>query len=148
MTMNTSRVFVAVVGILLPYLARLPGGADWLAQYSHGGPDAWLFLGGFNAIAWVAIVAISLLYRHAASLLAPSLLGFGFLAWAHGSLDLASDAQAALALIFIPIYALLPIGVGGMVGYVMDRRLRRSHPVRPTKPSPAVPGNDSSSGTF
>jgi hypothetical protein len=54
----------------------------------------------------------------------PSLFGFGFLAWAHYSLDLAADAQAAIALVFIPIYALLPIGIGGAIGYVVDRRLR------------------------
>lgn len=126
MTMNKARLLVGLAGILLPYLARLPGGAAWLAQYTGVGPGAWLFLGGFNAIAWGAMVAISFLFRRPASLLAPALFGFGFLAWAYGSLDLRSDAQAALALVFIPIYALLPIVVGGVIGYVIDRRLRRS----------------------
>lgn len=128
MTMAQARWAVVAVGLVLPYLARLPGGLDWLAQYTAGGLGGALLLSGFNAIAWGAIVAISVAYRHAASVLAPALAGFVPLAWAHASLDLASDAQAAIALVFIPVYALLPIAVGGVVGGVIDRRLRaRSH---------------------
>lgn len=130
--MARARWLVVVVGILLPYLARLPDGLDWLRQYTavDTGLAAHLFLGGFNAIAWGAILAISFLYRHAVSLLAPCMLGFGFLAGLHATLDLHADAQAAVALVFIPIYALLPIAVGGAIGYVIDRRLRRRTEVR------------------
>ncbi|MGH8320711.1 MAG: hypothetical protein ACRESI_02025 [Gammaproteobacteria bacterium] len=123
--MTKARIAVVLIGILLPYLSRLPHGIPWLEQYTDTGIGGFLFFGAFNAIAWISIVAISFLYRRPASLLAPCLLGFGYLAWAHYSLDLASDAQAAIALIFIPIYSLLPIVIGGVIGYVFDRRSRR-----------------------
>jgi hypothetical protein len=84
-----------------------------------------LLFGAFNAIAWGSIVALSFLFRKPEPLLIPCAAGFIFLGWAHYTLDLASDAQAAVALIFIPIYALLPIALGGAVGYVLDHRLRR-----------------------
>lgn len=122
MTMFKARIIIVLVGLLLPYAARLPRGAAWLQQYTDHGLGAWLFLGVCNAIAWGAILATSLLYRRPASLLAPSLFGFGFLAWAHCSLDLTADAQAAVALIFIPIFALAPILFGAVIGYFLDRR--------------------------
>ena len=58
----------------------------------------------------------------------PCGLGFVFLAWAHYTLDLAADAQASIALIFIPIYSLVPTGVGALIGLVIDRSVRRADP--------------------
>lgn len=127
MTLFKARLMVILLGMALPYLARLPGDLDWLGQYTDTSVGGWIFLGAFNAIAWGSILGISLLYRCPQSLLLPSVLGFGYLAWAHYSLDLAADAQAALGIIFIPIYALLPILVGGAAGYALDRRLRQRH---------------------
>ena len=121
MTMRKARLIVMLVGMLLPYAARLPHGIGWLAQYTDNGIGAWLFMGAFNAIPWGAIIAVSFLYKRPSSLWAPALLGFGFLAFAHYSLDLAADAQAAVALVFIPIYALVPIAIGAIVGYFMGR---------------------------
>lgn len=125
MTMRNARFILVLVGVLLPYAARLPRGIGWLQQYTDTSPGGWLFLAAFNAIAWGALLAISFLYRQVVSLVAPCLLGFGFLAWAHCAIDLSADPQAAIALVFIPIYALVPISVGGVVGYIVDRRLRR-----------------------
>jgi hypothetical protein len=121
---NTIRIIIAIVGILLPYAVRIPRGAPWVEQYTDTSIGGFLFFGAFNAIAWGSIVALSFLFRRPALLLIPCALGFGFLACAHYTLDLASDAQAAVALIFIPIYALVPIALGGAFGYVLDRRLR------------------------
>lgn len=128
MTMRSARILVVLVGLVLPYAARVPQGAQWLEQYTQSGLGAWLFLGAFNAIAWGALLAVSLMYTRPSSLLAPSLLGFGFLAWAHYSLDLAADAQAAIALVFIPIYALGPILVGAAIGFMLDRRATAQRP--------------------
>ncbi len=125
MKMHSARFAVVAVGIVLPYAARLPRGVEWLQQYTNTGLAGWLLFEAFNAIAWGTIFAISFTYRRPASLIAPCLIGFGFLAWAHSTLDLSVDAQAAIALIFIPIYALLPIAIGGAIGYIVDRRLRR-----------------------
>ncbi|MCR6664123.1 MAG: hypothetical protein NVV60_13485 [Luteimonas sp.] len=125
MTLARARLLVVLIGLVLPYAVRLPFGLDWLAQYTHVGLPGWLLLGGCNAIAWGAILLVSLAYRHAASLLVPALCGFAFLAWAHAGLDLQADAQSPIALVFIPIYALAPILLGGVVGYVVDRVLRQ-----------------------
>lgn len=119
--MKSARILVVAIGILLPYLVRLPFGKEWVEQYMQGGISGWLFFGAFNAIAWGSILALSFLYRRPRSLIFPAVFGFGFLAWAHASLDLGSDAQAAIALIFIPIYAVAPILVGGLVGLLFDR---------------------------
>jgi hypothetical protein len=97
MTMTAARLLVVLFGVSLPYLARLPFGLDWLAQYTDIDIAGWLFFGAFNA-----------------------------LAWAHAILDLCADARAAIALIFIPVFALAPIAVGGVIGYFVDRRLGRS----------------------
>ena len=43
--------------------------------------------------------------------------------------DLAADAQAGLALLFIPIYALVPIIIGAIIGYIADR-ISRSNGAR------------------
>jgi hypothetical protein len=123
--MRKAQITTALIGILPPYAARLPRGTAWLWQYIDGGLSGFLFISGFNAIAWGAIVALCRLYKRPACIVIPALFGFGFLAWAHSSLDLVADAQAAVALVFIPIYALLPIAVGGMIGYGVDRYLRR-----------------------
>ena len=114
--MNAARIVVVVIGIVLPYFARIPRGVPWVQQYTDVNASGFIFLGGFNAIAWGSIVALSFLYRRPASLLLPCLLGFAFLAWAHYSLDLAADAQAAIALVFIPM-----IAIGGALGYAMER---------------------------
>ena len=123
--MNTARIIVVVVGIFLPYLVRLPGGEAWVRPYTDVGVIGFLFFGAFNALVWGSILGLSFVYRRTISLLVPSLLGFGFLAWAHYSLDLAADAQAAIVLIFIPVFALPLVAVGGALGYWLDRRLRR-----------------------
>ena len=50
MSLSTARVLIVVVGVLLPYLVRLPGGRVWVDQYD---PYAWepsLFISGCNAL--------------------------------------------------------------------------------------------------
>ena len=119
--MPTIRIAIVIFGILLPYLARLPGGSRWLHQYTDGGISGFLFFGLFNAIAWGAILAFTFLYKNKPPIIAPVLFGFVPLAWVHAEYDLSSDAQAAIGLVFIPIYALVPIAVGGLIGYLVDR---------------------------
>lgn len=122
--MRRARIWVALIGIALPYVARLPGGIAWLQQYLESGLMGFAFISGFNAVAWLTILAASLIYQRPASLLGPALPGFAFLAWMHGTLNLGGDGQAGIALLFIPFYALLPIAIGGVVGYFLDRWLR------------------------
>ncbi len=121
LTMRRARWVVVLAGVLIPYVARLPGGIDWLRQYTETGLAGTALLGAFNAIVWGAILFASNFYRRPASLLWPALFGFGFLAYAHGGLDLYADAQAGVAIVFIPIYALAPTLAGAIIGYVVDR---------------------------
>ncbi len=123
--MDLLRQTISMMGILLPYAVRVPRGDAWVQQYTDTGIVGFLFITLFNAIAVGALIGISYMFRRPVPLLIPCILGFGFLGWAHYNLDLASDAQASLALIFIPIYALAPIAVGAAIGYAIDRWLRR-----------------------
>ncbi|MEN0106513.1 MAG: hypothetical protein AAGC84_08820 [Pseudomonas sp.] len=123
--MHNARLAVLIIGVLLPYLARLLKGIDGLLQYTSAGLGGLMLLCGFNAVAWGSVLAISFFYHRPLSLLAPALAGFAYIAWAHYQLDLAADAQSSIGIIFIPIYALLPIVVGGVVGYGLDRYWRR-----------------------
>ena len=121
--MNAARLLIVIVGIILPYVVRIPSGPAWVMQYTSAGVTGFLFLEAFNAIAWGSLLALSLVIRRPVALLIPCLSGFGYLARAHATLDLAADAQAGIALVFIPFYALLPIAIGGLVGYLVDRGL-------------------------
>lgn len=121
--MKIARMMIVLVGVFLPYIVRIPRGADFTAQYLELDKDGHAFIFAFNAIAWGSLLAISFLYRHPASLLAPCGLGFSYLAWAHFMNDLAAEALASIAFIFIPIYALLPIGMGAFFGMIVDGSL-------------------------
>jgi len=129
--MRNIRILIILLGVLIPYLARLPGGFAWLVQYTAGGWGAFLLIQAFNAVAWGLLLGVSFIYRHEISLAVPAVLGFGFLAWAHYTLDLAADAQAALAFVFIPVYACLPIMIGALLGLVLDRYLPKKNESKP-----------------
>ena len=124
MTMRGARRLVIVVGVLLPYVVRVPRGAGWVAQYLNG-LDSFLVINGFNAIAWGAILLAGIFYRRPSTLLYPAVPGFGLLASTHFMLDRNSDALASLAWVFFPVFALIPIAVGAAVGYVVERRAKR-----------------------
>lgn len=120
--MFAARIVAVLAGIMLPYAARVTRGEEWLMSYIELGWGGFAFIQFFNAFAWGSILLISLLYRRPAALWPPCLLAYGYLAWAHASLNLAADAQAAVALVFIPLYAIPLAAVGGLVGYGLNRR--------------------------
>lgn len=126
--MRLTRWLLVVAGVVLPYVSRLPGGTEWLAQYAQGGVLQTLLAGvyieGCNALAWGSLLALSFAFQRWQWFLIPCAAGFGWLAWAHGTLDLTADAQAAIALAFIPIYALLPIAVAALPAWLLDRATR------------------------
>ena len=127
--MVTARMSIALLGIALPYLARLPGmvlyGPDWLTSYFGSGLGAIVFFGIFNAINWGTIVVGTLAFRSMPAIVVAALIGFAYPLYAHATLDLASDAQAAIALIFIPIYSLPLVGLGWLLGMGVDCTWRR-----------------------
>ena len=104
-----TRVLLVVVGMSLPYLARLPGtftrGSQWLVSYVGPGIGFFMFLQTFNSLVWGMLYAASFKVRRPLVLLLPSLAGFGSLAYFHAQLDLAADAQMGVALVFIPVYS-------------------------------------------
>ena len=116
-----ARMFVlAGYFILLPYLSRIGGGLDWVAQYVPP-PDklvfGLLFFGAFSAIPGVVLASLSQGSRPASR---PNLVG-AFIAMSaltvffHHDYDLASDAQAAIGLIVWPFY----VTAGGLVVFAV-----------------------------
>ncbi len=100
---------LVVYFVVLPYLSRLGGGIDWVAQYVPP-PDrlifGLLFFGAFSAVPGVVLAALSSGRRGAsrvpavAAFLVMSVLTVFF----HRDYDLASDAQAAIGLVIWPFY--------------------------------------------
>lgn len=127
MSMPAARMAILVSTLVLPYLSRLPGGREWLAQFTYGGWGAFLFLAACSAVVWGGLLLWSLAYRHVASLALPVLACFGFLAWAYGTINLRADAQAGLGLLWVPLWSVAPVLGGGVAGLLLDRRRWRSH---------------------
>ena len=117
---------IATFGVLHPYLARIPGvfthGESWFTSYLGTGLLALVYFGVFNAVLWGAILFAIRSYRHTRSALWPALLGFSFPLIAHSQVDLASDPQAAVLLILIPLYGLPLVFVGWLIGRWVDQR--------------------------
>ena len=125
--MKTARWAVAIIGILLPYLSRLPGlashGSWWLTSYFGDNIFGFVFFQAFNAITWVALLKLTSNYQHPRSLVIPAVLAYSVPLWLHSGVDLRADAQAAIALIIIPFYALPGAWIGSMIGRWYDKRL-------------------------
>lgn len=120
--MKLARFLLFPLGFLLPLLVRFPGGGDWVRQYAFG-LGGTLFFSAFHAIPLAALFGLTFAYTNCVAWLLSAVAGFGYLGWEHARLDLSVDAQAALALVFIPIYALAPVGLGAVAGFALDRFL-------------------------
>jgi hypothetical protein len=133
--MSLARVRIVLIGVLLPYAARLPGvlihGPDWFMSYVRVGLGGIAFMQSFNAISWGSLVLLSYLLRRPQALVAPSLLGLGFVAFAHSGVDLGRDAQSAVAMVFIPIYSLPIVGVTFVLSFLACERGARREPRNP-----------------
>ena len=127
--MKRARLNVAIVGVFLPNFIRLLRGTDWLRQYLENGVFGFLFLEAFEAIAWGSIILLSFKLRRPATILFPAIPTFALIAFSHLMLDLSSDAQAAVALVWIPIYSLPLVLIGYWIGLWRERR--QSPPVLP-----------------
>jgi hypothetical protein len=125
MPLNGPHLKIAVVGVLLPYVARLPKGVEWVQQYTNTGLLGNLFLGILNAIPWGCMIAASSAFRNTKLVLVPCAFGFGVLAWGHYTLNLHSNANAPIALVIIPFYATVAVGIGTAVGLAIDRLVTR-----------------------
>ena len=124
-----ASILVFVYINLLPYLCRLCGGPGWAAQYL---PDREYFLSGliflqsFASLPAIPIIAAIWLGRVGRVALVLSLLtATAFLVFWHHDYDLSADAQAAIGLIFIPIYACGPTTLAAAVGVGISFGLKR-----------------------
>lgn len=115
-------LFSVTIGLFVPFVARLPSvptrGWEWFTDYIPG-IGGILFFSAFNLIPAVVLFAIG-----KASKRAPLAYWFAlaaalaFLLWAHGTVNLRSSSTAAIALLFIPIYAVGAVAVGWAVGWL------------------------------
>ena len=122
--MNRGRVATALaLALLLPYAARLPGvalfGADWFLSYVPG-VAAVLFMAAVNLVPAAALLALAGSGGRLPFALAAGFMGAAQLAL-HGSLDLASDSTAAVALVVFPVLAAIAAVLGWGLGWLVAR---------------------------
>ncbi|MBX3410221.1 MAG: hypothetical protein KF859_10090 [Phycisphaeraceae bacterium] len=123
---------VALLGYVnfLPYLCRLWRGLDWVAQYL---PDQGYFISGllfFGAFASLPAIPLIATYLSRGRIPATFVLSFvvatGLLSFAHHNYDLGSDAQAALGLVFFPIYVTVITGFIAAVSGGIELLIRKT----------------------
>lgn len=112
----------ASVGLLIPFIARLPlvpvRGWEWFTDYLPGW-GGLLFFSAFNLIPAAGLFIAGKLSKRAPLAFWFALAAMiGFLLWAHGGMNLRSSSTAAIGLIFIPIYAVAAVAGGWVIGRV------------------------------
>ena len=119
---------------LLPYLCRLPKGIDWAKQYL---PDEGYLIGGliffhcfYSVPAILLIIAIYTSKEYAIPFFTTFLTLTTITVYLNHGYDLASDAQAAIGLIFMPIISaflgLIAFGVGHAIQYLVIKKTNQS----------------------
>lgn len=115
---------------LVPYVCRMPRGVRWVKQYL---PDEGHLVDGLLFIVtWASLPAIPLivafvLRKRLPATYAVCVMGAtALLVYWHHDYDMAADAQAALGLIFIPIYVLGLTTAIGAVSAAVELIIRRS----------------------
>ena len=118
---------------LLPYLCRLPKGIDWAKQYF---PDEGHLIGGliffhcFYSIPAVLLIlsiytskkyAIPFIFTFLTVTIATVYLNYNY--------DLASDAQAAIGLIFMPIIVFFLGLIAFLLGYAIQYLINKKETV-------------------
>jgi hypothetical protein len=124
--MRTARWIIIIVGIFLPYIARIPGtfehGDRWLTSYLDTGLAGFLLIGLFNAIWWGAVLLAIRNFKSPKLALWPALLGAILPFCGHATLDLASDAQAGILLVIIPFFGLPGVVLGYWISRWQEKR--------------------------
>ncbi|HVK94744.1 MAG TPA: hypothetical protein VM571_08455 [Noviherbaspirillum sp.] len=116
--------YVIGLGVVWPYLARVPGtfihGHKWLTSYFPS-LEGVVFFGIFNLIPWGALALLRASYRNSViPFWSAAAAALCFLFYVHSRLDLAADAQAAIALVFIPIYSVGAVLLGWGAGLIIQ----------------------------
>lgn len=114
---------------LLPYASRIYRGTDWVAQYL---PDrghlifGLIFFGCFASLPGVPLIVTFWLRRRLPVTFAVAFcLMTGLLVTLHHDYDLAADAQAAIGLVFMPIYVGILTSVVALLTGIVELTGRR-----------------------
>ena len=121
-------LFCGAVGLLVPLIARLPGvpayGWAWFTAYAADLVPT-LFVSGFNLVPAAVLFLLGKASRRAPLAFWFALAGLlAFLLWAHGTVNLRASSTAAIALMFIPIYAVGAVLAGWALGWLMHAIVR------------------------
>jgi len=128
-TIISSFIIVAYVNIV-PYACRLWRGLDWVAQYLPDNKDhlilGLIFVGIFASLPAIPLIGVFLLRKWIPVTCVLSIIcATTLLCLWHHNYDLASDAQAAIGLVFIPIFATVLTSVGAGIIGTIEFLLRR-----------------------
>ncbi len=130
------KLIYSIIGfiyiMLLPYLCRLPKGIDWAMQYLNT-ESFLMFIFGFLFFSlFAAIPALLLVFsiifsqKYCFPFIFTFLILSVLIIYYNYNYDLASDAQAALGLIFMPIYATGFAFWGFLFGLILQIFIPRS----------------------
>lgn len=119
---------------LLPYLSRLPYGMEWVKQYL---PDDGIFSLGmyffhtfYSVPAVILVLSIYSSKKYAIPFLSTFLVLTTITLFLNHDYDLASDAQAAIGLIFIPMieafFAALALGLGYGIQHLIFTKTQKA----------------------
>lgn len=118
---------------LVPYACRMWRGVEWVAHYlpDEGHRLSGLFyFSSFASLPAVPLVVVLLLRKRLPVTFAVSILvATSLLVFWHHNYDIASDAQAAIGLIFIPVYATLITAVVSGFTAVIEFLIRRNRKI-------------------
>lgn len=131
-----TRIAIVLIGVAMPYLARVPGiyycRPDWLTQYLDTGILGAAVICVSNAFNWGLVLAVTCYFRSARAIAIVAAIGFALPLFGHATLDLRSDALSAIAIPMFPILALPLVGIGWLVGHLVDRKFKRSIIISPS----------------
>jgi hypothetical protein len=128
---SREKIWACVVLVfvnLLPYLSRILGGWDWIAQYSpdpgHEVLGLVFFHAFYSAPALPVIQGISRARASRLPWLLPLIVVTMLMVFLNHDYDLASDAQAAIGLIVFPVFTMAVGFLGLGFGLLLQRRIR------------------------
>ena len=133
-TVTYSLIILAYVN-LVPYVCRMWRGFDFVAQYL---PDKGhlisgiCFFGGFASLPAIPLFVVFLCRKNIPITFVTSIIvATALLVFWNYDYDLATDAQAAAGLIFIPLYAATITGVIAAITGSIEFLIRRRNKVNP-----------------
>lgn len=125
MKMQQARTWIILLGILTPYLARLPGtithGYSWLDSMLGESLLSALIPGLVSVVAWGAAVIGTYVYKYPATAWFPGIMMLASSAWLHASIDFSADSQTWLTVIMVPFLTLPFTATGWIIGWVAER---------------------------